>query len=195
MLARYRAIIEYFGPSFMGFAAQSRVREERGPRQSVAHAVHAALAGVGVFRDDSVQPLSCAGRTDAGVHALAQCVSFDAAPRARPATQRANAAASASATAAAAAQVRAPIAGRQLRRAVNRELHRRGTPARVVRCVRVPPTFDARFSCLSRRYAYRVIGSAEHGPHLFDHNRAWLVPDVLDVNLARAAAEQLEGEV
>ncbi len=67
--ARYRLLVAYDGTDFHGFAAQ---RDQR----TIAGELHAALTRA--LRTDV--ELACAGRTDAGVHAWGQVVSFTAVP-------------------------------------------------------------------------------------------------------------------
>ncbi len=64
--AQCRLLVAYDGTDFHGFAAQ---RDQR----TVAGALHGALTKV--LRTDTLE-LACAGRTDAGVHAWGQVVSF-----------------------------------------------------------------------------------------------------------------------
>lgn len=68
------------------------------------------------------------GRTDAGVHALGQVVSFDLSTD------------------------RDPF---RVREALN--YHLRPHPAAVIDCETVPDTFEARFSALARHYEYRIL--------------------------------------
>ncbi|HEX4872281.1 MAG TPA: tRNA pseudouridine(38-40) synthase TruA [Nevskiaceae bacterium] len=70
---RWAAAVEYRGSAYAGWQAQSHA-------PSVQAAVEAALSRVA----DHPVAVSCAGRTDAGVHALGQVIHFDS-PRARSA--------------------------------------------------------------------------------------------------------------
>lgn len=67
--SRCRLLVAYDGTGFHGFAEQSGVR-------TVGGALRRAIEKV--VRDEVT--LSCAGRTDTGVHAWGQVVTFDAAP-------------------------------------------------------------------------------------------------------------------
>ena len=67
-MPRYRLIVEYDGTAYCGWQAQKGVRSvQDGLAQALHHycggRVHAVIYG--------------AGRTDSGVHALAQCAHFD----------------------------------------------------------------------------------------------------------------------
>jgi tRNA pseudouridine38-40 synthase len=123
---RIRMVLAYDGAEFRGMAQNAGVR-------TVAGTLGEVLAGA-VGHDVA---LSVAGRTDAGVHAWGQVVSFDAAEgRADP--------------------------GR-LARVVNRHC----APALVVReADTAPPDFDARFSARTRRYRYTVLNRPVPDPFL-----------------------------
>lgn len=124
---RVRAVVAYDGSGFSGFAAQPS-----GP-PTVGGTLAEAIGRVLGHHVD----LTCAGRTDAGVHGWGQVVSFDAdAERFDP---------------------------DGLRRAVNKLLR----PAIVLREVTpAAPDFDARFSARSRRYRYTILNQATPSPFL-----------------------------
>ncbi|MFC3847054.1 tRNA pseudouridine(38-40) synthase TruA [Helicobacter baculiformis] len=63
-MCRFKMVIAYDGSAFHGYAKQPNL-------PSVQGALECALQGLGI-----TSPLLCAGRTDKGVHALAQVVSF-----------------------------------------------------------------------------------------------------------------------
>ena len=119
-----RMTVAYDGSEFHGFA-----RNEGVP--TVAGALGDALASVLGHSVDIV----CAGRTDRGVHARAQVVSFDAD------MERAD-----------------PV---RLVRAVNRMC---GPRISVSRTSIESPDFDARRSCTGRVYRYRVLNSPVPNP-------------------------------
>lgn len=128
---RYALRLMYDGGAFRGFQVQPGLPTVQG-------ALDAALAQLGVRTR-----LDVAARTDAGVHALDQVVSFWA---------------------------RAELDPEHLRASLNA-----ATPPSLV-CVdaaRVPPSFHARGSALSRTYAYLV--GAPPPPGL--EGRAWSLPD------------------
>jgi tRNA pseudouridine38-40 synthase len=118
--------VAYDGRGFHGFAAQPGVRTVGG---TLTDAIERVLR----------QPveLTCAGRTDTGVHARGQVVSFDAEAE--------------------------RFDGVGLGRGLNSML----APAIVVRDVAaVAPDFDARRSAVARRYRYTVLNRAEPDPFL-----------------------------
>ncbi len=70
MNARVKLVVAYDGTEFRGFAAQPDVRTVEGV---LTEALAKVLRG-------PIEGFACAGRTDAGVHAWGQVVTFDAAP-------------------------------------------------------------------------------------------------------------------
>jgi tRNA pseudouridine38-40 synthase len=116
-MPRYKLTIEYDGRPFVGWQIQ-----DNGPSvQGVLATAIAAFSGEQV----SVQG---AGRTDAGVHALAQVGHVDLAKDWDDDT---------------------------VRDAVN--AHLRPHPVAVLQAERVAETFDARFSAIRRHYRYRIV--------------------------------------
>jgi tRNA pseudouridine38-40 synthase len=116
-MPRYKLTIEYDGRPFVGWQIQ-----DNGPSvQGLLAAAIAAFSGEEV----SVQG---AGRTDAGVHALAQVAHVDLAKDWDEDT---------------------------VRDAVN--AHLRPHPIAVLQAERVAETFDARFSAIRRHYRYRIV--------------------------------------
>jgi tRNA pseudouridine38-40 synthase len=116
-MPRYRLTVEYDGASFCGWQ-----RQENAP--SVQQALEEALAR---FVGEAPR-LTCAGRTDTGVHALGQVVHFDLARAWRTDV---------------------------LRDAAN--AHLRPLPVSVVEAREAPDSFDARRSAIRRHYLYRLL--------------------------------------
>ncbi|WP_346385495.1 tRNA pseudouridine(38-40) synthase TruA [Nocardioides sp.] len=127
---RIRIDLAYDGTDFRGWAVQPGLRTVQG---ELSAALATALRVPGVA-------LVCAGRTDTGVHARGQVVHADVAPED---------------VAAAAGRSTEPPLDALLRR-VNGVL---SLDVRVRSLVEAPEGFDARFSALWRRYAYRVADS------------------------------------
>ena len=119
---RIRLDVAYDGTDFHGWAAQPGLRTVEGE-------LSAAL--VTVLRVPEVA-LTCAGRTDSGVHARGQVAHTDLAGL--------------------------PEGAEQLSRRLNGVLR---DDVRVHRAVEAPDGFDARFSAIWRRYAYRVADRPE----------------------------------
>jgi tRNA pseudouridine38-40 synthase len=121
--AKVKLVVAYDGTEFHGFAAQP------GPR-TVAGVLLGAITKV--LRHDV--ELSCAGRTDAGVHAWGQVVSFPAQPGLDP---------------------------WRLQNAVNSML---APEVVVRSCELVAPSFDARHSAQWRHYRYTIVNRAMPDP-------------------------------
>jgi len=118
--------VAYDGRGFHGFAVQDAVKTVGG---TLAKAIGKVLG-------HRVE-LTCAGRTDRGVHAWGQVVSFDA-----------------------------EEFGLDLA-ALQRSLNRMLGPAVVVRAAeKAPSDFDARFSAKARRYRYTVLNRPVPDPFL-----------------------------
>ena len=125
---RWRLLVAYDGAAFRGFALQPEV-------PTVAGALRQALERTARLSEPPL--ITCAGRTDAGVHARGQVVHVDLPP--------------------------IPYDGAGLARAVNRQL----APQVVVRrAEEVGPEFDARRSATGRSYRYLVWNAPEADPLL-----------------------------
>jgi tRNA pseudouridine38-40 synthase len=123
---RVRMTVAYDGRGFHGFAAQPGVKTVAG---SIVAALERVLGHPVV--------LTCAGRTDTGVHGWGQVVSFDA------------------------REERLDLV--KLQRSLNRQLG----PAIAVRSTEVAPEgFDARRSATGRRYRYTVLNRTVPDPFL-----------------------------
>lgn len=160
---RIRIDLAYDGTDFKGWATQPALRTVQGT-------LEAALATA--LRVDGVRVV-VAGRTDTGVHARGQVAHLDLDP-----------------------EVLATSAGRSTDPPLEALLRRLNgiLPAdlRIRRITEAPEGFDARFSAVWRRYAYRVADS----PQLYDplarhHVLHW--PRPLDLAAMNEASEPLLG--
>ena len=152
---RWRLTVAYDGTGFHGFAAQEGQR-------TVAGDLCGALGRI----TRTPVTLTCAGRTDSGVHALGQVVHFDL-PAA--ASER--------------------LDGDALVKSCNSQLG----PAIVVREAAIAPDgFDARHSATGRRYRYLVVNAPVADPLLA--RLAWQVADPLELRSMQAASDALLGE-
>jgi len=106
--------------------------------------------------------LHAAGRTDSGVHALGMVAHADI-PKHLPDGKMAD--------------------------ALN--AHLRPAPVAVLAAEGVDDAFHARFSCIERRYLYRIL-TRRAGPAL-DRDRVWWNPRPLDAEAMHAAAQRLVG--
>lgn len=161
---RIRMDVAYDGGDFFGWARQPGLR-------TVQETLESALATV--LRLPRV-PVTCAGRTDTGVHARGQVVHFDV-PSAS--------------VAAVVGHASAPpleMLVRRLNGLLARDLR--------IRCaIEAGPGFEARFGALWRRYTYRLVDAAvELDPLVRGHVLAW--PRTLDVDAMDRAAQTLTGE-
>jgi tRNA pseudouridine38-40 synthase len=113
---RYKLTIEYDGTPFVGWQRQSE-------GSSIQQLLEEAVAK---FCGERVTAYG-AGRTDAGVHALAQAAHLDLAKPADPF---------------------------RIMEAVN--FHLKPHPVAILECREAAPDFHARFSAIERRYRYRI---------------------------------------
>jgi tRNA pseudouridine38-40 synthase len=158
---RLRIDLSYDGSDFHGWAAQPGLR-------TVESELGAALSTV--LRLSSVS-LVCAGRTDTGVHARGQVVHVDV-DEAVLESARGRGAGPATV-----------VLARRLNSLLPPDL-------RVRRLVAAPDGFDARYSPLWRRYAYRICDGVAD-PLSRDQVLAW--PRPLDVDAMNQASTTLVG--
>jgi tRNA pseudouridine38-40 synthase len=107
-------------------------------------------------------PFIAAGRTDAGVHALAMSAHVD---------------------------VMKSLTPHRLREGLNALV--RPQPISVLDVEQVPDDWHARFSCIGRRYLYRIL--ARRAPAALDAGRVWHIPVALDADAMREGAAHLIG--
>jgi len=103
-----------------------------------------------------------AGRTDAGVHATAMAAHVD---------------------------IERAITPFRLMEALNAVL--RPQPVAVLACSTVAEDWHARFSCIGRRYRYRIVN--RRAPLALEAGLAWRVPSALDADAMHMAAQLLVG--
>lgn len=168
---RLRLDLAYDGTHFSGWAVQPDLRTVQGVlTESLATVLRGPRAA-----------LTCAGRTDAGVHARGQVAHVDVDADAWTAFVRATPRGS-----------RRPVddrPSRVLQRRLNGILP---DDVHVSECNEAPPGFDARFSASWRRYAYRIADSdAALDPLLRAHVVAW--PRRLDIDAMNEASDVLLG--
>lgn len=150
-MTRFALTIEYDGGPFMGWQRQSH-----GP--SVQQAIEdAAFAVTG-----EAVAVHAAGRTDAGVHALAMRAHLDIAKQITPF---------------------------RLMEALNARV--RPNPVAILACETVADDWHARFSCVGRRYVYRIV--TRRAQLALDAGRAWRIAPPLDAKAMHEAAQILVG--
>ncbi|MFF0580086.1 tRNA pseudouridine(38-40) synthase TruA [Streptosporangium saharense] len=172
-MVRLRLDLAYDGTGFSGWARQPG-------RRTVQGEIEDALGKV--FRLPEPPPLTVAGRTDAGVHARGQVAHVDLEPEAFGALDSRNRV----------IPLDDPVADR-LPVLVRRLAGILPADVRVHRVTVAPGGFDARFSAMSRRYAYRVCDAPGGGDPLRRHEVVWY-PRPLDLDRLNAAASALLGE-
>jgi tRNA pseudouridine38-40 synthase len=150
-MTRWRLTVEYDGGPFMGWQ-----RQDHGP--SVQETIEQAL-----FRmTGELATLHAAGRTDAGVHALAMAAHVDVAKT---------------------------LTEHRLREGLNALV--RPAPVSVTAVEPVGDDWHARFSCVGRRYLYRILN--RRAPPAILHGKVWHIAAPLDVEAMVEGARHLVG--
>ena len=150
-MTRWRLTIEFDGGPFMGWQ-----RQDHGPsvQQALEEAIH-CMTG-------ELTAVHGAGRTDAGVHALAMSAHADIA---RTLTEH------------------------RLREGLNALV--RPHPISVLAVEQVADDWHARFSCIGRKYLYRILN--RRAPPALDRGRVWHIPAQLDAEAMAEGAAMLFG--
>jgi len=150
-VTRWRLTIEYDGAPFMGWQ-----RQEHGP--SVQQTLEEALFKM----TGELAAVHAAGRTDAGVHALAMSTH---------------------------AEIEKTVTAHRLREGLNALV--RPQPISVLAVEPVADDWHARFSCIGRRYLYRILN--RRAPPALERGKVWHIPVELDVQAMQAGARFLVG--
>jgi tRNA pseudouridine38-40 synthase len=150
-VTRWRLTIEYDGGPFMGWQ-----RQDHGP--SVQHALEQAIHRM----TSELATVHAAGRTDAGVHALAMAAHVDIAKN---------------------------LTEHRLREGLNALV--RPQPVSVLAAGHAPDDWHARFSCMERRYLYRILN--RRAPPALDAGRVWHIAVPLDAEAMQEGAALLVG--
>jgi len=150
-VTRWRLTIEYDGGPFMGWQ-----RQDHGP--SVQQALEGALQKM----TGEQTAFHAAGRTDAGVHALAMAAHVD---------------------------VMKSLTPHRLREGLNALV--RPQPISVTEVEEVADDWHARFSCIGRRYLYRILN--RRAPPALERGRLWHIGLPLDLAAMQQGAGHLVG--
>jgi tRNA pseudouridine38-40 synthase len=151
-VTRWRLTIEFDGRPFMGWQ-----RQDHGP--SVQQTLEEAILRM----TGDATAVHAAGRTDAGVHALAM---------------------------AAHANIDKTMTEHRLREGLNALV--RPQPVSVTAVEQVADDWHARFSCVGRKYLYRILN--RRAPPALDRGRVWHIPVPLDVEAMAEGAALLVGK-
>ncbi len=151
-MTRFALTIEFDGTAFQGLQ-----RQNHGP--SVQASIEDAIARA----TGQEVTLHSAGRTDAGVHAIAMRSHID---------------------------LDTSLTPFRLAGALN--AHLRPLPVSITRFEVVPDDWHARFSCIGRRYVYRILN--RRAPLALLRDRVWQVVPQLDVDAMHRAAQNLIGQ-
>lgn len=153
MVQRYKIVVEYDGTDLLGWQKQLD-----GP--SVQEFLEKAIDA---FAQEKVEVYG-AGRTDAGVHALAQVAHFD---------------------------LNREVDPFRLREAINAHLRNMEAPVAVIEAATADNSFHARYSAVGRAYLYKITN--RRAPLILEKNRSWPVAVPLDVGKMRQGTKFLLG--
>jgi tRNA pseudouridine38-40 synthase len=131
-------------------------------RQAHGPSVQQAIEEAVMLVTGETAAVHAAGRTDAGVHATGM---------------------------AAHVEIEKPITPFRLMEALN--ARSRPHPVAILACETVPDDWHARFSCIGRRYLYRI--AERRAPLALDEGKAWRLAPPLDADAMHAAAQRLVG--
>jgi tRNA pseudouridine38-40 synthase len=150
-VTRWRLTVEYDGAPFMGWQ-----RQDHGPsiQQTLEEALRRMTGEQAAF--------TAAGRTDAGVHALAMSTHAD---------------------------IEREVTPHRLREGLNALV--RPHPISVLGVEQVADDWHARFSCVGRRYLYRILN--RRAPPALDAGKVWHIAAPLDLDAMREGATHLVG--
>jgi len=147
--------LAYDGTDFVGFQRQPNGRSVQQVLEEILEPIEGAPVTV-----------SGAGRTDSGVHAVAQVASI---------------------------VLTSGISVGDLKEAMNASLNVLGAgDLRVLAVEEAPQGFNARFTARSKLYRYRIVNADVISP--FERRYAWHVPRGLDLEKMQSAAGALVGE-
>jgi tRNA pseudouridine38-40 synthase len=153
-MRRFKLVIEYDGTPYQGWQSQA---EGRGVQDALERALRAI--------EPDAPRLKCAGRTDAGVHALGQVSHVDLAK---------------------------PWTDRTLRDALNAHLKIAGEAVSVLSAEPAEERFDCRLWARRRHYRYRLLNRP--APSALDRMRVWHIIKPLDVEAMHEAAQTILGQ-
>ena len=150
-MTRWRLTIEFDGTPFMGWQ-----RQDHGPsvQQTLEDALERMTGEQSAFH--------AAGRTDAGVHALAMTAHVD---------------------------IVTDLTPHRLREGLNALV--RPQPVSITAVEQVADDWHARFSCVTRRYIYRILN--RRAPPALDKSRVWHVAVPLKTDAMEEGAQLLVG--
>ncbi len=131
-------------------------------RQAHGPSVQQAIEQAVTLVTGETATVHAAGRTDAGVHATGMVAHVDIGKNITPF---------------------------RLMEALNART--RPTPVAILGCEAVPDDWHARFSCIGRRYIYRIVD--RRAPLALDEGKAWRVAPPLDAEAMHEAAQRLVG--
>lgn len=159
-MTRWKLTIEYDGRDYAGFQIQKNIATVQGEVQKA----------IQKFCQQDIA-ITGAGRTDSGVHALAQVAHFDLDYRHNDGTERV-------------------MSGRDIAKAIN--AHLMPQPIVILDAEKVSEDFHARFGAKHKLYSYKIINRPH--PLALDQGRAWWRKTLLNIEAMKEAATYFIGK-
>lgn len=159
-MTRWKLTLEYDGRDYAGFQIQPDIQTVQGELEKAIKA----------FCQQEIS-ITVAGRTDSGVHALAQVAHFDLDYKHADGSKRV-------------------MDGHAMAKAIN--AHLMPQPIVVVKAEAVADDFHARFGAKHKLYSYRVMNRPY--PLSLDQGRAWWRKTMLDVEAMREGTKYFIGQ-
>ncbi len=159
-MTRWKLTMEYDGRPYAGFQIQKKVATVQGELQKA----------IKNFCQQDI-PVVGAGRTDAGVHAMAQVAHFDLEYKNADGSER-------------------KMSEHDMAKAIN--AHLMPQPIVILKAQKVGEDFHARFGAKNKLYRYKIINRSH--PLSLDQGLAWWRKTKLDIEAMREAATYFLGQ-
>eukprot|EP01120_Amphizonella_sp_Union-15-10_P001703 TRINITY_DN11851_c0_g1_i1.p1 TRINITY_DN11851_c0_g1~~TRINITY_DN11851_c0_g1_i1.p1 ORF type:complete len:314 (+),score=46.82 TRINITY_DN11851_c0_g1_i1:38-979(+) len=170
---RYKLVVQYRGTNFLGFQRQSEESEIAIKKFSIQTVLEKALRA---FQGNRCSPtVTISGRTDAGVHALANHAHVDLKFQDK------------------AENLLPPNSADSIKNGINHHLSLLTSEIYISKVERVDESFHARYSALERRYIYKIVNSPDLTNRPFEYDLRWYVHNPLDVELMKTACAMFVG--
>jgi len=167
-MQRYKLVVQYHGNRFIGWQKQKNETKKRSI-QSIMECSVKQLSG-------EEQEMVIAGRTDSGVHAIANCAHVNITRRHKKTRE-----------------VVAPFSADIVKNGLNFYIKKQTRGIYISQVEAVDQNFHARFSCLERSYVYKIISSVDLSGFPFEEENRWFLNKPLHMEKMREACSLFIG--
>jgi tRNA pseudouridine38-40 synthase len=170
-MQRYKLVLQYCGTKYIGWQKQGKeTKHKRSIQSTLEKAVHDFVR--------TPTHVNICGRTDTGVHAVANVAHIDINRLHRKT-----------------GDVREPYSGMQVKNAINHHLKAMDVKDIYVNHVEpVGQDFHARFSALERTYVYKTALCRDSTGAVFEWDKRWYIRRHVDLDRVKEACKFFEGE-